>query len=425
MNSWCAPPRPRPALDRPLTRARFFSLGEALYVLAFMGAHVAFMPFLMLLLPRRVAMIGGGEHLLSQLVLLGGVTASIANIIAGHASDSAMLRQGNRRRTIAAGLLALIVCYGFLAIADGPLSLGLGVVGFQIAVNLLFSPMGPLIADYIPDARKGRIAGFLNCGLPVATGVVSIVAWAAPFDGASGFAITAGLVLFSVLPLLVLWPFRPVASAVEEGGRIAVFPARNIVLAWGARCLLQLGATLLTSYLYPYVDSLLRAGHLVVALHTDAAVGWMSLWAGLAACGGAVISGHWSDMLADRRKLMVSAALLAALALTFLAAVPNWPGLVLAYALFHFALAAFFAVEAAFVAEMAASSARRGRLLGVMNLANTLPAILTASLALRASGHVAFDAAMPKILLACAGACICAACLCVAMVDRARPEAAR
>jgi MFS family permease len=158
-------------------------------------------------------------------------------------------------------------------------------------------------------------------------------------------------------------------------------------------------------------------------MHTDAAVGWMSLWAGLAACGGAVINGNLSDRLDDRRKLMVGAALLGGMALTTLAAVPNWPMLVAAYALFHFSLAAFFAVEAAFVAEMVTVSARRGRLLGVMNLANTLPAILTASLTMRASGRVAFDAAMPVILLTCAAACGAAALLCVAMVDKGHKSA--
>jgi MFS family permease len=304
-----------------------------------------------------------------------------------------------------------------LAWAHGPWSLSLGVLGFQMAVNLLFSPMGPLIADYIPDERKGRIAGLLNCGLPVATGAVSIVAWIAPFDGAAGFGITAGLVLACVLPLLLLWPFHPLAQSAGSAPRPSRLPWRNITLAWGARCLLQLGATLLTSYLYPYIGSLLKAGRLVLAMHTDAAVGWMSLWAGLAACSGAVLNGFLSDRLADRRKLMVTAALLGALALACLAAEPGWALLVAAYALFHFSLAAFFAVEAAFVAEMVAGSARRGRLLGVMNLANTLPAILTAALTMRASGHLALDAAMPLILITCSAACGVAALLCGAMVD--------
>jgi hypothetical protein len=55
--------------------------------------------------------------------------------------------------------------------------------------------------------------------------------------------------------------------------------------------------------------------------------------------------------------------------------------------------------------------------LGVMNLANTLPAILTAALTMRASGHLALDAAMPLILITCSAACGVAALLCGAMVD--------
>jgi MFS family permease len=135
----------------------------------------------------------------------------------------------------------------------------------------------------------------------------------------------------------------------------------------------------------------------------------------VASCAGAVLTGYLSDVLGARRRLMIGAGLLTAVALVLLAQVSTWPMLVAAYALFHLALAAFFAVESAFVAEMMTGLARRGRLLGVMNLANTVPTILTAALALRATKAIAFEATMPTVLLGCAGACGLAAALCALM----------
>lgn len=409
-----------------MTRTRSLSVGKALYVLAYLGANIAYMPVLVLLLPRRVAAISGaagGEHLLGLLVLAGGITASLANIVAGQISDRAMVRRGNRRSAIAGGLMCLFASYGMLAFAYHPPALALGVILFQIAVNLLIGPIGPLIADYIPDERKGHIAGFLNCGVPVANGSVAIIAWVAPVDGTTGFAATMALIAACVLPLLVFWPFgaplQPQALPMAAGdapGR-ARFLLRNLALAWWARFLLQLGAAMLTNYLYPYIAFLMRGPMAISRLTADAAVGWLSLWAALAACCGAVVFGRLSDRLADRRSLMIGNALLAALTLITFAAAPGWWMLAVAYALFHLAQAAFFAVEAAFVAEIITSSPKKGRWLGYMNLANTMPAILITLLAMQASQRSLLVSAMPLVLLVCASACMIAAGLCLAMRD--------
>lgn len=409
-----------------MVRKRPLSGAEALYVLAYMGANIAFMPFLVLLLPRRVASIGvaaGGEHLLALLVLAGGITASLANIVAGQISDRAMTRRGNRRRAIAGGLACLFASYGVLAFSYSPPVLALGVITFQIAVNLLLGPIGPLIADYIPDERKGNIAGFLNCGVPVANGSVAVIAWAAPVDGSTGFAFTIALVAACVLPLLVFWPFgAPLKSQaatmpVRDASGRAPLLLRNLALAWWARFLLQLGAALLTNYLYPYIAFLMHGPMAISRLTADTAVGWLSLWAALAACCGALAFGRLSDMLADRRSLMIGSALLAALALTGFAAAPGWWMLAVAYALFHLAQAAFFSVEAAFVAEIITSSHKKGRWMGYMNLANTMPAILITLLAMQASQGSLLNSAMHLVLLVCASACIIAAGLCFAMRD--------
>jgi len=426
MNSSCGlPPKCRAA--RPVGHTRPLSASAALYVLAYLGAHIAFMPLLVLLLPRRVAHIataGGGEQLLSLLVLVGGITASLANIIAGHMSDKTMARQGNRRLTVASGLACLIVTYGVLAISYNPLSLTAGVIAFQIAVNLLLSPMGALISDHIPDQHKGRVAGFLNCAMPLATGTVGMIAWAAPIDGLFGFGVTAALVTLAVLPLLVMWPFA--TNATEAAITTAApaimrrLPLRNIMLAWWARFFLQLGATLLTNYLYPYIALLMRGAMVTSQLTADGAVGRLSLWAALAACCGAVVVGRLSDLLSDRRKLMAFSALLAALALVGFAIAPNWRFLAVAYAVLHLALAGFFSVEAAFVAEMISSFAKRGRLLGYMNLANTLPAILISTLAMWTEQNAWIVSAMTFVLLVCASACAVTVVLCLAMTGHPR-----
>lgn len=92
-----------------------------LYALANLGAHIGFMPLILLLLPRRVEALApaGKVELLSWLLLIGGIAASIAHIIAGHAGDRWLARHGNRRGLIALGLAALVAAYGLLGWAQG------------------------------------------------------------------------------------------------------------------------------------------------------------------------------------------------------------------------------------------------------------------------------------------------------------------
>ena len=399
--------------------ARHLSRPEALYALAYVGCHISFMPFLVLLLPRRIEAIshtGSDGRLLCLLLLIGGIVASVANIVAGHYSDHAMTRSGNRRATIAIGLGAYLACFAALAVSSQTWVLILGMIGFQIAVNLLFSPMAALLADYVPNHRKGRISGVLNCGLPLANGTVAIIAWIAPHDGLTGFIATAGLTAACILPLLVIWPF----GAAQRRAATASYPAadlplRNLGLNWTARFLLQLGAVVLTSYLYPYLAFLLHGPMAGSGLNIDATVGWLSLCAGVAACLGAIAMGQFSDGLPDRRKTLSACALLGAAALVGLATAQSWLVFAIGFSLFHVALPAFFAIEAALVAEMVMGYPGRGHVLGYMNLANTLPTVLGAVLALQVSARVSLGAMIAPGLLACAAACVVAGLLVLAI----------
>ena len=85
------PPEPEP---QPVT-VRFV----AAYTAAQTGAFIGFIPFLSLLLPLKAAAIDpdGKAELLALVALWGAVTAGIANLVAGIASDRARRHHGGRR----------------------------------------------------------------------------------------------------------------------------------------------------------------------------------------------------------------------------------------------------------------------------------------------------------------------------------------
>jgi len=383
------------------------SRAEALYALANMGATLGYVPLLLLLLPRRIEAIYGigtpSLRHLGILLILGAIMASLGNIIAGHISDAVMARYGHRRPLIIAGLAALIASYGLLAGATTFAYLVLGVAGFQIGVNFMLAPLGAVMTDAIPDARKGRVAGLLDGGYPLAQMCIGAIAFMAPKDGIGGFWITMAMVGICVLPMLLMWPFQQVVVPVSPSPP-AQTPlsaiAKPLILLWVSRCLMQVGATVLGNYLYLYLAALGGDGLLPRGVSPDAALGSLALWSGAGAFGGALVIGAISDVLRRRIVPMVIMALLAALSLAIVAQSRGWALFLAGNVLFHLAKAAYLSLDMALVTQLVAGLRQRARLLGFMNVANTLPSILGAGLTLLAADGLSIEGAIRTALLA-------------------------
>jgi len=377
--------------------------GRWLYPLAMLGAHLAFMPLLVLLLPRRVERLAAGAEIdpgiaVSWLLLAGGIAASIAHIAAGGWSDRWIIRHGNRRGIIGVGLAALIAAYGLLALAPTLALLGGAFVLLQLALNLTFSPLGAVLTDHVPDRAKGRMAGWMNAALPISTLTIGGFAYAFPSDSNAAFALIAAGIAAAILPLLIFWDFGRVAgsarvapqaerltSARSSGGKLRGGILRDFAAVWTARFFIQMGAAFAIGYLYVTVSAAIadpRAGAGWPDRTPSILVGQLAMAAAIVAVCAALGSGWISDRLNRRVAPLAMTAAIAAVALALLAAMPGWPLFIAAYALFHFALTGFLSIDTALVAQLLADNPRRGAWLGVMNLTNTLPAILVPSAAL-------------------------------------------
>lgn len=357
-----------------------------LYAAAIFGAHLAFMPLFILLLPRRVEAIATGDptQLLSWTLLCGAVVAGVAHIFAGHVSDGWYRKFGSRRLLILLGAAALALAYLLLAFAREATWLFAAIIFFQLALNCAFAPLGALLADYFPDQSKGGMAGLMNAALPASGLVVLLIGWLFPRDGAAGFLLTGALATLLIIPLLVRWPFP--FLPVKADNAVPQLSERNairsdFVIAWVARFLIQLGASFIFGYLYVYVDFTLAGGQRE-ATEVSRVIAYLSGPAAIIALVATIMAGRISDARGKRRGPLSVAALVFAAGLTGLAIGPGLAGFLIAYALFQVGLAAFLSVDTALVAQLVAPDPHRGALLGVMNLTNTLPAIFAPLLTL-------------------------------------------
>ena len=380
-------------------------------MLAYLGADLGFVPLLLFMLPRRVAAVAPSHPMatLSDLVLLGGVTASLAHIGSGAMSDFWILRHGSRRQVIAMGLAGLVCSYIALAQAETTLVLAVGMICFQVTLNLLYAPLGALMTDYIPDARKGRVAGWLNAGLPLAILMVPLFTRCWPNDNPQSFYAVAAAVAALVLPLLMIWPFeqakqRPVVPATSLV-RATNTHRSDLMLAWSGRLLMQLGACLLMNYLFLYLLSLQHLPYMSGMPDPSPTIGYLSFAASGVAMVGSVAAGHGADVKSFRRLPMIVAALAAAGALVVFAKAPSWPLLMGAYVVFQAALIVYLAIDSALVTQLLRDHPRRGTVLGLMNLTNTLPAIILPLITLSGFSQSSSSAALPQTILICAASC--------------------
>ncbi|MDQ8028999.1 MAG: MFS transporter [Brevundimonas sp.] len=377
----------------------------AVLTLAYIGAFVAFVPLLTLLVPLQAEALAPTDKvgLLSLVTLWGAVIASGANIAVGWASDRTRHPLGRRRPWILAGLIGVLVSYAVIALAPTPGTLLAGVILFQLAFNMLFAPLTAVLADQTPDRQKGRVAAFLGLGAPMgaASGVL-VTAPALP-EGGARLLLLGGLVSACLLPLLLTLrdtsppggpspappPSPPPAATADRiPSRDARLPRLSVDFGftWASRFCLQIAASVVNAYMLFYLADHARYAEQFPGATVEGGLARLIALSTLLVVLSGFLGGLASDRL-DRRKGFIGlAALLMAGGLMVFAAWPAWPGPLVGYALYGVGFGLYTTVDAALVAQVLPSRRHSARDLGVMNLTNTLPAILAPALVLAALG---------------------------------------
>ncbi|TKD52797.1 MFS transporter [Sphingomonas baiyangensis] len=344
----------------------------ALYALANAGGVVAYLPLLSLLLPLRIAEVAPAARIdwFTLAAILGAVVASIANIAAGWASDRSVARGGGRRGWVIAGLVALLPAYAAVALATTPALLVAAVVGVQLAVNLLLAPLLAMMADEIDDAHKGVATGLLALGAPLAAAFAALLLTLSN-DADVALALVPLAVIVCVLPLALARPAMAAPIAAASSRRAT---RRDLAIAWTARLLVQVAGTVLSLYLVFYFQSIAPPGG--DARRGAASVGSLMALASVLALPAAVAFGRLSDRTGRRLAVLCGAAIMAATGLLVMAFARGWVLGAAGYALYAVGSGVFLALHSGVAMLLLPDPAHRGRDLGIVNLANTAPALI-------------------------------------------------
>lgn len=311
-------------------------------------------------------------------MIAGALAASGSNILFGWLSDRAVARGRGRRGATAWGLLLLVPGCAAIAVATSPVELVLAIVAFQVAVNAVLAPLLAIMADEIPDAQKGVAGGLLALGVPVASAWSIAVVGAAAFGPIAPFAMVPLAAAACIVPLLLT---RSAGAPPLDSERVhSAIGGRDMILAWSARLLVQVAGNVLSLYLLYYFESVAPG---VSPVPLAARLGHILTAAYVLALPVAVVAGRFLDRTGRRKPFLFGAASVAALGLVGMAVADSTLAAASAFTCYAIGSASFLALHAGFVMQLLPSARHRGRDLGLLNLANTLPALVGPLLAWR------------------------------------------
>lgn len=360
------------------------------YALANIGGVVAYFPLLTLLLPLKVAAVAGDARIgvLAAAAVAGSIAAGASNILFGWLGDRSAARGRGRRGWLVGGTIATAAALGGVAMARDAGEVVAAIVLFQVAVNAMLAQVAALIADEVPDGRKGFAAGLLALGPPAGAGVSALLV-AALAGEAARLAAVAAIVAACVVPLAAARAAPLLAMPVAEAGRRR---RRDLAIAWGARLLMQVAGCGIQLYLLYYFQALMDAD-------AAAAVATLLVVATLLPGLLAPIAGRWSDRTGRRTAILAGAALLGAAGLLTMAVAREWPVGAAGFVLFSVGYGVFVALNLGLAMQLLPNPARRGRDLGLINLANTLPSTVGPVLAWGLAGAGHFGGALLALAL--------------------------
>lgn len=371
------------ALAEPVVAVR--SRWTAAVVLANVGVFAAWLgPIQILLAKQSEAVAPGNKEFVFGLVTgIGAAVSVVANPVFGAVSDRTASRFGRRVPWVLAGAVGGAIGLLVLAGAGRVAWMLLGWCLVQLFCNALLAAITAAVPDRVPKLQRGGVGGWIALAQTVGALVGVGLATAVGGIGA-GYVACAVFLVLSVIPYLfgsadqpLRRDERPTLAWREFLAGFWVSPRRHPDFAWAwlTRFLLNLGNGLGTLYLFFYLQDAVR--------HDDPDTGVLMLTAIYSLCVilTAVASGKWSDRLGRRKVFVIGSGGVMAVAAVVLASWPTWTGAVTGAVILGIGFGVYLSVDFALLTEVLPSARDRGKDLGVINIANSLPQVIAPAVA--------------------------------------------
>ena len=372
------------ALAEPVDRVR--ALWITGVVLINVGINAAFFGPIQVLLGQQAAHFDEEqkEAILALVTGCGAAVSLVANPLFGAFSDRTVSRFGRRVPWVLVG--AILGAVALVGLAGAPNVAVMTVLWclVQAGCNGAYAAITAAIPDRVPVPQRGTVGGLAAMGQTVGILAGAVIAAVVAGNFAAGYlvcaaALLAGVVLYlfknddQPLPIQARPPFSLVRFFQGFWISPALYP--DFAWAWLTRLLVNIGNHMVTLYLLFFLSD---AVHVKETEGIEPAFGVLIL-TGLYAVMviiTSVIGGTLSDRMGKRKPLVIASSVIIAIASLILGFAPTWAGAITGAIVLGIGFGAYLAVDFALITQVLPTALDRGRDLGVINVANSLPQVV-------------------------------------------------
>ena len=350
-------------------------------VIVHIGINVGFFAPIQVLLGLHAQQLDASQKaaILSLVTGVGAAVSLVANPLFGALSDRCTSRFGRRIPWVFFGTLAGALALLLMSTAQTVSLLVLGWALMQAAGNAALAAIFAAIPDKVPVEQRGVVGGLVALGQTMGSLIGAVIGMYAAQDLVFGYAIVAVAVALCSIPYVMMRQDVPLPKgalpALKAGEFLKSFwinpvKHKDFGWAWLTRFMLYLGCQLCLVYLLFFLQDELG--------HPDPAQGVLVLTAIYAFCVifSSVISGKISDRDGKRKKFVIASSVIVAAAAGVLAFASNFTTAIIAAVLLGIGFGAYLAVDFALLTQVLPFADSRGKDLGVINIANSLPQVV-------------------------------------------------
>ncbi|MGO4591093.1 MFS transporter [Paenarthrobacter sp. 2TAF44] len=372
------------ALAEPVDRVR--TLWITGVVLINVGINAAFFGPIQVLLGQQAAHFDEAqkEAILALVTGCGAAVSLVANPLFGAFSDRTVSRFGRRVPWVLVGaILGAVALVGLAGAPNVAVMTALWCL-VQAGCNGAYAAITAAIPDRVPVPQRGTVGGLAAMGQTVGILAGAVIAAVVAGNFAAGYLVCAAALLAGVVLYLFKNDDQPLPAQARPPFSLLRFfqgfwvsPKRypDFAWAWLTRLLVNIGNHMVTLYLLFFLSD---AVHVKETEGIEPAFGVLIL-TGLYAVMviiTSVIGGTLSDRMGKRKPLVIASSVIIAIASLILGFAPTWAGAITGAIVLGIGFGAYLAVDFALITQVLPTALDRGRDLGVINVANSLPQVV-------------------------------------------------
>jgi len=357
----------------------------AIYAFGYTGLWLALLTPSLVSIALRVHQLAPAtaKQDLALVISVGALFAVVGNPIFGHLSDRTRSRFGRRRPWMVGGMICGSAALLAISLTHSLTLLLIGWCVAQLAFNAVLASMVAIFPDQIPEGQRGTVSGVIALTLPLGQALGSILV--SSFSGSPllSFMVPAILGTAAVFLFAAIVPDCPHASQVARRTAVSlslkslwVDPREHPDFTWAclSRLLLAMGSAFVTTYLpYYLIDKF--------AFHADEMAGRLSeavVMQTLLMILFGIVGGRLSDLVRRRKVFVLAGAVLYSVGLLAVANATTYGAFLAGMATMGIGHGIYFGVDLALVSEILRTRVHEsGKDLGLLNIANTVPQIVT------------------------------------------------